>query len=100
MLSLSSSVTPSNLQVMLGPVFEALTNAHPLENSALTPSISFTLYPFSLQYSFTDSITLNFSSSVDLIIISGLEWYLVTPSNNSETVLSVLDSISTSLKPA
>ena len=45
----SSCVLPSNLTVILGPVLEALTRAHPLSNSALTPSISFMLYPFSIQ---------------------------------------------------
>ena len=39
----SCSVTPSNLAVILGPVLEALTKAQPLSNSALTPSMSFTL---------------------------------------------------------
>jgi len=38
----SSGVTPSNLAVIFGPVFDALTSAQPLLNSALTPSMSFT----------------------------------------------------------
>ena len=58
---------------MLGPVLEALTNAHPSSNKTLTPSKVKVLYFLSLVYEFISSITLNFILSDALILISGVE---------------------------
>ena len=98
-LFIYSSVLPSNLAVILGPVLENLTSAHPSSNSTLTPSTSINLYPFSIQYSFTFATTSFFFISVEGIFTSGVEIYTGIFSNNSLTVLSVLDNISRSLAP-